>query len=171
MGSSSSEWSLLSNCSSWNIFMFGGRQKNIFSPPGSHNSHRCDPSSRGNPRPSSAYLLLSILISPIHPESQIFALWPPGSHNSHRWRPSREGNHRPSLRYLLWVIPKVAICFYVGILTRFSQFCHRGLRFYRKSWRPSTSTKRQAYRSTNDRKLGNTRIALAHNISSGILYG
>ena len=49
---------------------------------------------------------------------------PPGSHNSRRWDPSSEGNPRPSSVHLLWVIPKVALCFYVGILTRFSRFWH-----------------------------------------------
>ena len=63
--------------------------------------------------------LLSILISLIRPESQILPSSPPGSHNNHRWRPSSEGNLRSSFVYLPWVIIKVALSFYVGILTRF----------------------------------------------------
>ena len=46
---------------------------------------------------------------------------PPGSHNSRPWDPSGEKNLRPSLRYLLWMKPKVALCFYVWVMTRFSR--------------------------------------------------
>ena len=59
--------------------------------------------------------LLSILISPIHPESQILPSSPPGRHNSCRWRPISQGKHRPSFIHLLWVIPVVVLCLFVWV--------------------------------------------------------
>ena len=64
----------------------------------------------------------SISASPIHPKSQILPSSPPGSHNSRLWRSISRGSLRPSFSYLLWMMSKVALCFYVRILTRFSRF-------------------------------------------------
>ena len=67
-----------------------------------------------------AFVALEISSCLVIAKNLIFS--PPGSHNSRPCDPSSEENLRPSLRYLRWLIPKVAVCFYVGILTRFSQF-------------------------------------------------